>query len=160
MTSHAWRWRRIVLLKSRAFQVADRRQSGRFRWQGWLENDASDVRSRTQLEVCPNSGEIDGDGDGFLALNFRASNGNVLVIFRQRGWLGYDGRLPSFRSVTSSAEIARSVRVKVAGRVGFAGQTESILFLSISLTCPSLFPFLETSIPLSIYRNWLFFFCT
>ena len=35
-----------------------------------VENDAGDVRSRTQLEVYPNSGEIDGDGDGFLAMNF------------------------------------------------------------------------------------------
>ena len=66
VTSHVRRWRRIVLPKPRAFQVADHRQSGRFRWQGWSENDVGDVRSRTQLEVCPKSGEIDGDGDGFL----------------------------------------------------------------------------------------------
>ena len=121
VTSHVRRWRWIVLPKSRAFQVADRRQSGRFRWQGWSENDAGDVRSRTQLEVCPNSGEIDGDGDGFLALKFLGSNGVVPVVFRQRRRLGYEGRLPSFRSVPSSAGdvagIARSVRVKVAGRV-------------------------------------------
>ncbi|KAK9230909.1 hypothetical protein WN943_021140 [Citrus x changshan-huyou] len=76
----------------------------------------SDVRSRTQLEVCPNFGEIENDGDGFMAVNFRASNSGVPFVFRQRGRLGYDGRLPSFRSIPSSAGevagITRSVRVK------------------------------------------------
>ena len=152
VTSHVRRWRRIVLPKPRAFQVADHRQSGRFRWQGWSENDFGDVRSRTQLEVCPKSGEINGDGDGFLAVNFQASNGGVPVVFRQLGWLGYDGRLPSFRSVPISpgevAGIARSVPVKVAGRVGIAGQIRSIS-LSFSLTCPFSFLF---------WKNQLLFF--
>ncbi|KAH9781478.1 Endonuclease [Citrus sinensis] len=117
-----------------------------------VENDAGDVRSRTQLEVCQNAGEIDGDGDGdgFLAVNFLGSNGGVPVVFQQRGRLGYDGRLPSFRSVPSSAGevagIARSVRVKVDGRIE-SGSKSGQLSFSLSLTCPSFFPFLETSFP-------------
>ena len=86
------------------------------------------------------------------------SNGGVPVVFWKLGLLGYDGRLPSFRSVPSSAGevvgIARSVRVKVAGWVGFAGQTGSIT-LSPSLSRALLsflfwkpashFPFIETN---------------
>ena len=124
------------------------------------------MRSRTQLEVCPNSGEIDGDGDGFLAVNFLCSNRRLSVGFRRRGWQDYDGRLPSFIAVPSSAGevagITRSVRVKIASRVesgSKSGQLSS--FLSHSHTCPSFFPFLETNFPFLFIETgfFSFFFC-
>ena len=51
--------------KIRKFPVVVRRFPGVLDDRGWSENDAGDVRSRTQLEVCPNSGEIDGGENGF-----------------------------------------------------------------------------------------------
>ena len=38
-------------------------QNDDFRWRGWLEMEASDMRSRTQLVAWPNFGKIERDGD-------------------------------------------------------------------------------------------------
>lgn len=40
-------------------------QNGGFRWRGWSEMKVGNVRSRTQPVVQPNSGEIDGEENGF-----------------------------------------------------------------------------------------------
>ena len=95
----------------------------------------------------------------------RLFNINLISLwsYLKRGRLGYDGRLPSFRSVPSSggevAEIARSVRIKVAGRVGFADQTRSILFLSLSLSRASLsFLFWKPASHFPFKESGFFFF--
>ena len=105
-----------------------------------------------------------------LGREFSSSIAGVSSHFPVTRTAGLSWQLPSFRSVPCSAGevagIARAVPVKVAGRVGFAGQTGSTLFLSLSHV-PLFLSVFGNQLPLSIYRNWLLFlflffifFCT
>ena len=103
-----------------------------------------------------NSGKIDGDGDGFWPRLFKASNGDVPVMFLRRWWWGCDGRLLIFKLLSWSAGEVAGIgswsRVKDAGfSVGSGSKPGLSLSFSFSLS-PSLSPFF------SIYRTHPFVF--
>ena len=129
--------RRIEAPKICKFPVVVRRFSGVLGDRGWSEIVAGDVRNQFQVVVRHKPGEINGDENG-LGCDFQAPIAGVQVSFWRRGQRGYGGRLPSFRSVPSTAdEVARNGRTRrVMSRVtGSRIRVKRVKILSLSLSC-------------------------
>ena len=149
VTSHARQRWQIEAPKPRASQVVDRWQSGHFRWRGWSENDAGDVRSRTQLEVCPNSGEIvDGKNEPW-PLVFELKSPAFWSVSGDE-----DGMDTLLVSQASNRYQARPVRWLESGdtigsrsRVSGSDPGQRVISISLSLACSFLSLLFKNSFP-------------
>ena len=146
VSRHARCRRRIEAPKIRKFLVVVRRFSGVLGDRGWSEIVAGDVRNQFQVVVRHKPGGINGDENGswprLSSFNRRRSG-----RFPATRTAGYVGRLPSFRSVPSTAgEVAgngRTSRVKLRvtrSRIRVKRVKILSLLYSLSLKIENSFP--------------------